>query len=274
MNVERTPKVHDFPSLWLLPNIMKKTMLTDGKDRTVENTSHRRRRPEASEDDDQGPILVAIALLIILGLLIGLFVTSVYGEEGPSQPVSAAAETEQASQTAPAAVETAPASQAAPTPAEAEQASESAPAAPKDADSDPFKDWKPPTTPEIVITPPIGPEQIKQIAEQWGVEIISLSLTAANYMIDFRFKVLDVEKSKIFFDSRVKPYLLVERSHAKLPVPMAAKVGAFRPTNRGKNILPNKKYYMVFGNPDAHVKSGDKVTMVIGDFKAEHMTVR
>jgi len=55
---------------------------------------------------------------------------------------------------------------------------------------------------------------------------------------------------------------------------MAAKVGAFRATNRGKNIKPNKKYYMVFGNPDAHVKSGDKVTMVIGDFKAEHMAVR
>jgi hypothetical protein len=30
---------------------------------------------------------------------------------------------------------------------------------------------------------------------------------------------------------------------------------------------------MVFGNPDAHVKSGEKVTMVIGDFKAEHLTV-
>jgi hypothetical protein len=177
---------------------------------------------------------VAIALLIFIGLIIGLLVTSVYGDETlPSgEPASAAT-----------------------------------------AEKDPYKDWAPPATPKIEIQSPIDPEQSKRIKEKWGVEIISLSLTAANYMIDFRFNVLDVEKSKIFFDHRVKPYLLVERSHAKLPIPMAAKVGAFRATNRGKNIKPNKKYYMVFGNPDAHVKSGDKVTMVIGDFKAKHLTV-
>ena len=120
---------------------------------------------------------------------------------------------------------------------------------------------------------PIDAELSKQILEKWGIEIISLNLTAAGYMIDFRFRVHDVDKALIFFDSRINPYLLVEKSHAKLPVPMAAKVGAFRVTNRGKNILPDKIYYIIFGNPDSHVKSGEKVTMVIGDFKAEHMTV-
>ena len=104
----------------------------------------------------------------------------------------------------------------------------------------PATDWKPPVSPKIIIHPPIDAEQSKKIIEQWGVEIISLNLTAAGYMMDFRYRVHDVEKSKIFFDSRIKPYLHVEKSNAKLPVPMAAKVGAFRPTNRGKNIKPNK----------------------------------
>ena len=75
------------------------------------------------------------------------------------------------------------------------------------------------------------------------------------------------------FDHQVKPYLIVDRNNIRLPVPMAAKVGAFRPTNRGKNIRSNKNYYMIFGNPDRHVKAGETVTIVIGDFKVEHLVV-
>ena len=236
LNDTRPDHVSTVNTLWQKQTIkinMKKTTFIQ-HDRCAEDDDPHKIKKVDSDEADQGPIVVAIALLIFIGLLIGLFVTSVYGDETKSTD---------------------------------------APIADTTTESNPYKDWKPPATPKIEIKSPIDPEQSKRIAEQWGVEIISLSLTAANYMIDFRFKVLDVEKSKNFFDHRIKPYLLVERSHAKLPIPMAAKVGAFRATNRGNNIKPNTKYYMVFGNPDAHVKSGDKVTMVIGDFKAEHMTV-
>jgi hypothetical protein len=133
--------------------------------------------------------------------------------------------------------------------------------------------WRPPVAEAVILKPVVDKETAKRFAEKWGVELISLRLTSAGYMIDFRFRVLDVEKSNVFFDSRVKPLLVVERSNAKLPIPMAAKVGAFRTTNRGRNIKPDKIYYMVFGNPDAHVKSGERVTMVIGDFKAERLVV-
>ncbi|MCG8015613.1 MAG: hypothetical protein JAY97_05315 [Candidatus Thiodiazotropha sp. 'RUGA'] len=145
--------------------------------------------------------------------------------------------------------------------------------APQTAEQAAPKPWKPPVAMPAVPKPPVDKETAKKIAEKWGIEMLSLRLAAAGYMIDFRFKVLDLEKARIFFDSRIKPHLKVEKSNAKLPIPMAAKVGAFRPTNRGMNIKSNKTYYMVFGNPDAHVKSGEKVTMVIGDFKAENLTV-
>jgi hypothetical protein len=152
-----------------------------------------------------------------------------------------------------------------------EGAEQTATAVKKSALPDP--NWKPPVTPEIVVTPPLDKERVKEVAEKWGVEIISLNISAGGYMMDFRFRVLDVEKSKLFFDSRIKPLLLVEKSNAKLPVPMAAKVGAFRTTNRGNNIKPNKTYYIVFGNPDSHVKSGDKVTMLLGDEQIKDLTV-
>ena len=137
----------------------------------------------------------------------------------------------------------------------------------------PVQAWKPPVAPKVTLPAMVDAEREKAIADKWGVELTSLRLTAGGYMIDFRFRVLDVEKSRMFFDHHIKPLLVVDRSNAKLPVPMAAKVGAFRTTNRGRNIKPNKTYYMVFGNPDSHVKSGETVTMVIGDFKAEHLTV-
>ncbi len=131
----------------------------------------------------------------------------------------------------------------------------------------------PPVAKPEALPLPLEKQEIDAIEKKWGIQIISLSVTASGYMMDFRFKVMDEVKSKIFFDHRIKPKLIVEKSNAVLPVPMAAKVGAFRPTNRGGNIRAGRIYYIVFGNPDSHVKAGDKVTMVCGDFKAEGMTV-
>ena len=134
-------------------------------------------------------------------------------------------------------------------------------------------EFTPPVAKPTPLPLPLETASIEQIEKEWGIRIISLSITAGGYMMDFRFEVVDESKSKIFFDHRIKPKLVVEKSNAVLPVPMAAKVGAFRPTDRGGNIKAGKIYYIVFGNPDSHVKSGDKVTMVFGDFKAEGMTV-
>jgi len=118
------------------------------------------------------------------------------------------------------------------------------------------------------------PELSKSLREQWGVEVIGINLTSTGYMLDFRFRVVDAEKARPLFDHRIKPYVLTDRSQIKLPVPMAPKVGAFRPTNRGKNIKADKTYYMIFGNPDSFVRRGEKVSVVIGEFRAEKLTVQ
>lgn len=135
--------------------------------------------------------------------------------------------------------------------------------------------WKPPKMPEPrpFSTQKIDPEIAKELKARWGVELLGVRNAAAGNFLDFRFRVLDAEKSLPLFDHRIKPYVVAEKSDIKLPVPMAAKIGAFRPTNRGKNIKADKIYYMLFGNPDRHVKTGEKVTVVIGDFKVEHLEV-
>ena len=126
---------------------------------------------------------------------------------------------------------------------------------------------------KVTIPSPVDTEQEKLLAEKWGVKLISLNLTAASYMMDFRFRVLDANKALPLFDYRIKPYIVVPRSGARLPVPMAARSEHSDPPNRGKNIKADKNYYMVFGNPDHHVKQGEKVNLVIGDFKADNITV-
>lgn len=114
----------------------------------------------------------------------------------------------------------------------------------------------------------------QELLERWGVEVYGVRLAARGYMIDFRFRVLDAEKALPLFDTRIKPYLLPERTTVKLPVPAGEKVGAFRTTNRGANIVANKDYYLMFGNPDAFAKRGQKVSVVIGDFHVEHLTLQ
>ena len=130
---------------------------------------------------------------------------------------------------------------------------------------------------EVLLQPDLAvadQEVRKALLERWGVEVYGVRLSARGYMIDFRFRVVDLEKALPLFDPRVQPYLLTEGTNIKLPVPVGEKVGAFRTTNRGKNITANRDYYMMFANPDSYVKPGQKVSVVIGEFRAEHMSLR
>lgn len=125
--------------------------------------------------------------------------------------------------------------------------------------------------PDEAIT---DPEVRRALLERWGVEVLGVRKAFTGYMIDFRFRVLDADKALPLFDSRTQPYVLRDGSSIKLPVPVGEKVGAFRTTNRGKNIESNRDYYMLFANPDAYVKRGDKVSVVIGDFRVDGLTLQ
>ena len=124
--------------------------------------------------------------------------------------------------------------------------------------------------PELAIPDPAIRDAL---AERWGVEVYGVRKATGGLMIDFRFRVLDAAKAAPLFDSRNKPYLVRDGSDVKLPVPMGAKVGAFRPTNRGRNIVADKDYYMMFANPGFYVQPGQKVSVVIGDFRVDGLAL-
>jgi hypothetical protein len=111
----------------------------------------------------------------------------------------------------------------------------------------------------------------KAIEKKWGVRPISMQLTAADYMLDFRYKIVDAEKATAIINRNVKPYLIIEKTGVKLNVPQSSKIGSLRQTRQFEKT--NRNYFMIFVNPGRIVKSGDKVTLVAGDFKLEHVTV-
>jgi hypothetical protein len=119
--------------------------------------------------------------------------------------------------------------------------------------------------PEVQQTP------AQSLANDWGIQVESLRLSANGYMIDFRYKVVDPKKALALASREFKPYLIDEASGAKFLVPKTPKVGPLRQT--AQNLSAGKTYWMLFSNPGKFVKTGNKVTVVIGDFRVEHMKI-
>jgi hypothetical protein len=115
------------------------------------------------------------------------------------------------------------------------------------------------------------PREMTYMKRTWGVELLYVRETSANYMLEFRYKVLDADKAKPLFERQTKPELTHVRTGAKLVVPTPAKTGALRNSNPPKT---GKVYWMFFANPGKLVKPGDEVNIAIGEFHANGLVVQ
>ena len=118
------------------------------------------------------------------------------------------------------------------------------------------------------VDPPVTPDA--DLEAKWGINVLSTRLTAAGRMIDFRYRVLDAQKAAKLSDPHVHPYILDEATGARFIVPAPPKIGQMRNT---RPPIADKNYFILFANPANHIKSGGKVTVVIGDLKIAHLTV-
>jgi hypothetical protein len=116
-----------------------------------------------------------------------------------------------------------------------------------------------------------GKETLSQAEKSLGIKVESLRLSAAGYIIDFRYKTIDPEKAAVLFSREKKPYLLDEATGAVFAVPAPAKVGPLRQTTN--KPVAGQTYFMLFGNAGKLVKAGDKVTIIFGKYRIEHLTV-
>lgn len=115
------------------------------------------------------------------------------------------------------------------------------------------------------------PREQTYMKRQWGVEVVFVRATAADYMLEFRYKVLDPVKAAPLFDRRTKPVLHHEESGAELIVPTPPTTGALRNSNPP---LADHTYWMVFANPGRLVQPGDHVTVSIGEFVTDALVVQ
>ena len=107
-----------------------------------------------------------------------------------------------------------------------------------------------------------------------GIMVSGLRLSSAGYMLDFRYRVMDPEKATALMDSKIKPYLLVEATGAKLQIPNTPKLGLLRQRPRNNAMFKkDHEYFVIFSNLGRRLQSGDKVSVVVGETKIENLSV-
>jgi hypothetical protein len=104
----------------------------------------------------------------------------------------------------------------------------------------------------------------------WGVEIVGVRRTSSGLMLRFDYRVLDPGRAVALNDKKARPYLIDEATNTALAVPAMENVGELR------QVAPfqaNRTYFIIFGNPGALVKHGGRVTLVVGNLRAEGLIV-
>jgi hypothetical protein len=125
------------------------------------------------------------------------------------------------------------------------------------------------------VTPVAEPAQepVKSAEVKLGIRMEGLRLSAAGYILDFRYRVVDPEKAATLLDRKIRPYLLDEASGAQLGVPDTAKLGQLRTSGRNK-VAADQDYFILFANPGRFVQAGSKMTLVMGDMRIENLVVQ
>lgn len=104
----------------------------------------------------------------------------------------------------------------------------------------------------------------------WGVDSLSVKLVESGELIRFTWRVVDPDRAKTLSDKKLEPSLVDPQAGVSLAVPAVEQIGQLRqsaPPEEGKS------YWMVFSNKGRLVKRGDRVNVVIGEFRAEGLAV-
>lgn len=134
-----------------------------------------------------------------------------------------------------------------------------------------------PTKPAIVTAPAhrYQPDRFagragKHYQLLWGVDSLNVKLAESGEVVRFSYRVVDPDKAKVLNDKRNEPSLIDPRAGVSLVVPMMEQVGQLRQSGTPE---AGKAYWVAFSNKGRPVKRGDRVDVVIGQFRAEGLVV-
>lgn len=110
----------------------------------------------------------------------------------------------------------------------------------------------------------------RSLQRQWGVDLKGIHPVSSGLMLRLDYQVLDPARAAALADKKVRPYLIDEATGTALAVPAMEKVGELRQT---APPVADRTYFMIFGNPGRLVKRGSRVTLVVGNLRAEGVVV-
>ena len=104
----------------------------------------------------------------------------------------------------------------------------------------------------------------------WGVDTLKVKLAESGELVRFTYRVLDPQKAAPLNDKKVEPSLFDPQAGVSLVIPQLENVGMLRQSSTPQ---AGKSYWMAFSNSGRHVKRGDQVIIVIGNFRAQGLVV-
>ncbi|MBU0492115.1 MAG: hypothetical protein KKA73_22990 [Chloroflexi bacterium] len=102
------------------------------------------------------------------------------------------------------------------------------------------------------------------IEDKYGIRFTFLAVTADGGLIDLRYRVVDAGKARSFGHYTETAPMLVSEDTG-----LVVQITAMGLHNH--RVETGYTYYVLYRNTASAIKSGSKVTVVIGDLKLEHV---
>jgi hypothetical protein len=106
---------------------------------------------------------------------------------------------------------------------------------------------------------------IDGMAARYGIHFDLLAVTAAGGLVELRYQVVDPDKAApLVHDPDLSPALVVEKTGATL-------VMQSPPHRHGTDLELGGTYFFLLANTRSAIDKGDRVTVIIGDARLEHV---
>jgi hypothetical protein len=116
---------------------------------------------------------------------------------------------------------------------------------------------------------------ISELESKFGIQIVSTKLSGNNYLVDVRYRVVDGDKARPLLDKAIKPALIHVQTGDRFYVPTQPIVGPLRQTvNKSRPVIEDRVYFLLFANPNQKLKTGDQVTLAIGEFSKSNLEIQ
>jgi len=104
----------------------------------------------------------------------------------------------------------------------------------------------------------------------WGIDSLSVKWAESGELVRVSWRVLEPGKAAALNDKNTEPSLIDPQAGVSLVVPTMEKIGQLR---QSATPEAGKSYWIAFSNKGRRVKRGDRVDLVIGQFRAEWLVV-